>query len=252
MKNKPEANKDALPVLITGSIQLDRNIPIIERITHDTPYGKVEGYRSESCLVILRHGWSNRTPPHLINHRANLWAAKSLGSFVFSTGSVGSLDLDAPPGSLALPDDIFSPFHVETISSDEDRIHVVPEFDSRLRRIIITELAFADIEFIDGGVYAQTRGPRFETRAEIGWLSDYAHFVGMTCASELTIASELQLPYALLVSIDNWGNGLGPKPLTMDEYLIGVERNHQSVCEAIGIILPALKRAAETGFGNAS
>ena len=252
MKSKVNHTPKRPPVLITGSIDLTKVIPIREKQKFSTPFGVAEGYKSDHCWVIQRHGADNRTPPHRINHQANLAAAKEIGSFVVAIGSVGSIDPDAPPGALAIPDDIFAPIHIDTICSDEERIHVVPEFDARLRKLIVDEFSFAEIEFIDGGTYAQTTGPRFESRAEITWLGEYAHFVGMTCASELTIACELQLPYALLVSVDNWANGLGQKPLTMEEFLMGVATNHERVCAAVEVLLPALKRAGENGLGSAS
>ena len=252
MKKRTDNKPHNPPVLIAGSIDLEQVLPIRERQTFTTPFGTADGYKSDGCWVILRHGANNQIPPHRVNHQANLSAAKDIGSFVLAIGSVGSVDPDAPPGTLALPDDIFCPYHIDTICSDNERIHVVPEFDSKLRKLIIDEFSFAEIELIDGGIYAQTRGPRFESRAEIEWLSEYAHFVGMTCASELAIACELQLPYALLVSVDNWGNGLGPRPLTMEEFMMGVSVNHGRVCSAVAALLPALKRAAETGLGNAS
>ncbi len=244
--------KARFPVLISGSIDLQSVCPVIEYRSFETPYGIAEGYLSEECFVILRHGKENKTAPHRINHQANIAAAKQLGPFIFALGSVGSLDEEVGPGSIAIPDDIFAPYLIETISNDAERIHVVPEFDSKLRRHLISDLSFAGIGFTDGGTYAQTRGPRFESKSEVLWLSDYAHFVGMTCASELTIACELQVPYALLVSVDNWGNGLGPKSLTMDEYLLGVEANHEMVCSTLGFLLPSLKRLAEAGFGSHS
>lgn len=241
-----------LPVFITGTIDLTRLLPVIERFAFETPFGKAYGYRSDGAIVIQRHGAENSIPPHKINHRANLFAAQQMGVYAFALGSTGSLEPEIPPGSLAFPDDIFAPFHFDTISSDEERLHAIPSFDSDLRFAVMETFELAEIEFVDGGIYAQTRGPRFETPAEITWYADYASFVGMTCASELMIASELLLPYVLLVSVDNWGNGLGPKPLTMEEFMEGTMKNHGRLVSVLSIVLPELKRLAAEGFGNAS
>ena len=61
----------------------------------------------------------------------------------------------------------------------------------------------------DGGVYWQTRGPRFETPAEIRLIAAHADVVGMTIASECVVAGELGLDYAALCVVDNLANGLG-------------------------------------------
>lgn len=242
---KPNPENTAVPVLLTGTIDLSQILPIESDSIINTPYGSTYAYYSNEVWVIPRHGKDGETLPHHINHAANLAAAKQVGTFALGLGSVGSLDSDVAPGMLGVPDDIFSPYIIDTICTEENRIHSIPEFDMTLRRVVVSELQFHGFECIDGGVYAQTRGPRFETRAEIQWLSDYAHYVGMTCASELSIASELQMPYALLVCIDNWGNGIGPVPLSMDEFMAGVAHNHRHISAAVSAILPALKIYAQ-------
>jgi len=70
-----------------------------------------------------------------------------------------------------------------------------------------------------GGTYVQTRGPRFETVAEIAALSQFADLVGMTLASEATLACELSIPFAAICTVDNYANGLADGVLTYDEVL---------------------------------
>jgi 5'-methylthioadenosine phosphorylase len=67
-------------------------------------------------------------------------------------------------------------------------------------------------------VYAQTRGPRFETPAEVRLLATHADLVGMTVASEAHLAKEAGLAYAAVCKVDNLGNGLEGDPLTIEEY----------------------------------
>ena len=81
------------------------------------------------------------------------------------------------------------------------------------------------INVVNGGVYWQTKGPRFETKAEIRMMSQFADLVGMTMASEAVIAQELGLSYASLCSVDNYANGLGERELTVDEILQHARRN---------------------------
>lgn len=60
--------------------------------------------------------------------------------------------------------------------------------------------------------YLQTTGPRFETRSEIKQYKVMGDIVGMTCASEWTLAAELKMPYVLVCAIDNSANGLSLHP----------------------------------------
>jgi hypothetical protein len=64
-------------------------------------------------------------------------------------------------------------------------------------------------KLICDGVYAQTRGPRFETRAEIRALAQLGgSVVGMTCVHEATLCKEAKLPYAVVSIVDNMANGI--------------------------------------------
>ncbi|MCK9581812.1 MAG: 5'-methylthioadenosine phosphorylase, partial [Methanoregula sp.] len=63
------------------------------------------------------------------------------------------------------------------------------------------------------------RGPRFETVAEIAALAKVADLVGMTIASEATLARELGIPFAALSTVDNYANGLTEESLSWDEVL---------------------------------
>ena len=56
-------------------------------------------------------------------------------------------------------------------------------------------------------------------------MSNFADIVGMTMASEAVVALELDIPYASACSIDNFGNGLTEKPLSMEEITAGIRKN---------------------------
>jgi 5'-methylthioadenosine phosphorylase len=89
-------------------------------------------------------------------------------------------------------------------------------------------------------VYAQTRGPRFETPAEVRALTRVADLVGMTVASECILTSEVGLPYAAICVVDNLANGLGDAPLTLDEFRAGVAANRDRLVADLDALLPRL------------
>ena len=176
----------------------------------ETEYGDATVVEKDGLFFIQRHGGGG-VPPHRINHRANVRALKDLGAtVVIGVGSSGSLKRDIPVGSIVVPDDCMSFGQLPTFH-DEDICHVVPALDEKLRVNILAAAKKAGVKVIDGGVYAQTHGPRLETKAEVRMLKRYADLVGMTLASEATLCSEINLPYAAICSVDNLAHGLAKK-----------------------------------------
>ena len=78
----------------------------------------------------------------------------------------------------------------------------------------------------NGGIYVQTRGPRIETVAEVKALAWIADVVGMTLASEATLARELGMRFAALCTVENYANGMGEEVLTY-EHMLAVSRTHR-------------------------
>lgn len=184
-------------------------------------------------------------PPHRINHRAIFAALSKLSvQFIVAVCSVGSVDEELPPGNLVIPDDYFQLFGPPISFYDDNRGHIVPGFNEELRACIIDTLTTAQIPQLlsTKGTYIQTVGPRFETKAEIKFLSanKIGHIVGMTGASEATMAKELGMPYAILSMIDNMANGMEKHALTYDQFKAGVAKNQPVVEKCIKLIVDAL------------
>ena len=84
-----------------------------DSISIESPWGAVpislvQGENGE--VVIIDRHFSNsesRTPPHAINHRANIHAVISTNpDLVVSVNSVGSIRSDLPPGTVAVAGDV--------------------------------------------------------------------------------------------------------------------------------------------------
>ena len=111
--------------------------------------------------------------------------------------------------SFLLADDFVALGALPSTFADE-RGHRVPGFHAAWRdRMLDAWHATTDVPLHDGGVYWQVTGPRLETAAEIRVFSQHADVVGMTMASECTVAGELGLPYASVCVVDNLANGIG-------------------------------------------
>lgn len=178
---------------------------------------------------IARHGRNHTTPPHRLNHRANIAALADEGvSAIITSSSVGSLRLSIKPGALVVPDDFLSPWLVPTFF-DSKVEHATPDISEELRQRLLTAARAEGYGVRNGGVYVQTIGPRLETRAEIRFLSRLGDVLGMTVASEATLASELRIPYAALCSVDNYCNGIAKRPLTYAQIQAQQQRNSLKV-----------------------
>jgi 5'-methylthioadenosine phosphorylase len=204
--------------IIGGTSLLFSRLPDLEPRRIDTPYGPAEVLYGDIALL-LRH--QRGLPPHRINFRANMAALAILGiDRLVAIGSAGSLKPEIPPGSLAIPGDFLtwgdSPsVHDHTIG------HVLPALDPGLSASLGRIVPGAHM----GGVYAQTRGPRIETMAEVKALARIADLVGMTLASEATLACELGMPFSALCTVDNYAHGLGGEAPTW-EHILEASRAH--------------------------
>ena len=203
----------------------------------------VEAVDGGEIVSIPRHGLDRSIPAHLVDHRANVRALCELGcDRVLAIGSAGSLDKDLKVGTFISPEDFYAPAFNESFYRDP-RGHAVPGFDLEWRRIVISAWrSLTDAEVVDGGIYAQTLGPRFETPAEVRALARWADFVGMTIASEAILAGEAALAYAAVCTIDNMANGISDTTLTVDELRRGRDRTGRELLSSLEFVLPALAK----------
>ena len=216
-----------------------------QRAEVPTPYGAVAALDAGSFVYLQRHGLDGYAAPHAIDHGANMAALRELDcDRVLALGSAGSTRPELPVGTFVAPDDFIS-LRRATLFDDAGG-HRVPGFDREWRGVLIGAFAAAGLPLHDGGVYWQSEGPRFETRAEIRLIAQHADLVGMTVASEATIAAELGLRYAVVVGVDNLANGIEAAPLTIEEYEAGKAANRERAQHALAQIVPGLASAVGT------
>jgi purine nucleoside phosphorylase len=199
-----------------------------ENLPVETPYGRVLVKKARNHIFLQRHG-ERHVPPHRINHHANIWALKNLGVIeVIAINSTGSLKTDFEPGKLLIPDDFISKCPIPTFF-DDDALYTIPVMDTSLAVRLHRICENIGIECVLGGVYIQTQGPRFETRAEINVFKNEGDLVGMTMASEVTLCMELSIPYVSLCSIDNYCNGIIEKALDVEEVFEKIRFNARTI-----------------------
>jgi 5'-methylthioadenosine phosphorylase len=205
--------------IIGGTSLLFSDLPRLEKRVMHNPFGSSEVWCGEIALLQRHQG---DRPPHRINFRSHLASLALLGvDRVVTIGSAGSLKEEIPPGSLLIPSDYLSTTDIPSIHENRIR-HVHPGFTAGLTQ----ELADTLPEARFGGVYAQTRGPRIETVSEVRALAAVADVVGMTIASEATLAVELGMAVCALCTIDNYANGLSGESLTY-EHILACAKEHK-------------------------
>jgi 5'-methylthioadenosine phosphorylase len=211
--------------IIGGTSLLFSTLPSLEKRTVSTPFGSAEILTGD-IVMLMRH--QHGLPPHRINHRAHLAALAIAGvDRIVAFGSSGSLKPKIAPGSLLIPTDYICLSDTPSIH-DHDIEHVRPELSKDLAQKLSKLIPSARF----GGIYVQTRGPRIETVAEVNALGWVADVVGMTVASEATLACELDMEFAALCTVDNYANGLGREVLTY-EHILSTSRENRTRTEEI-------------------
>ncbi|MDW7711392.1 MAG: S-methyl-5'-thioadenosine phosphorylase [Deferrisomatales bacterium] len=191
----------------------------VREVEVSTPFGApsdalVEGRYAGRRLVFLpRHGRGHRFLPSEVPYRANIWALKSLGAeWVISVSAVGSLEEEARPGEIVLPDQFIdrtwgrpSTFFGNGLVG---HVGLADPVCGALQSVVWDTREAVGVPFHRGGAYLCIQGPQFSTRAESflyrGW---GARVIGMTNATEARLAREAELCYvtvALVTDYDCW------------------------------------------------
>lgn len=202
-----------------------------------TEYGDVKvsllDILGKKVAFIPRHASGHSIPPHNINYRANIDALKAVGvTKIIATNSVGSMNLEMPPGSFVIPDDFldFSQNRAKTFFEDKVvHVDVTEPYCSQLRDVLDKS---GDV--ILGGTYVCTEGPRFETPAEIRMFKMLGgDLVGMTGLPEVVLAREREMCYNSICIVSNYASGISENNLTFDEVLEMVAEKELDLLELI-------------------
>lgn len=209
-----------------------------------TPHGSVKVKMSGGLVALNRHGFDQALPPHAINYRANIDALCELGvDSVLTLSSVGSVDPQLPPGSLVSCSDYMS-FAPKTFIDD-----TMSAFAPVVGNPLLEGLRERSrLPILSGKIYLQTRGPRFETRAEVRAIRMLgADVVGMTFANEADLILERGLQLTSLCMVDNFAHGVGEEQLTRRGFEASVTGNRARVDGLLADLLDFLSFLGGSG-----
>lgn len=206
-------------------------------ISVETKYGKASvltgKFGGRDVFFMPRHGEGHRSPPHMINYRANIAALLELGvKFVMATTAVGSLNRVLGPGTLVLSDQLLDFTRnrpVTFFDGAEGRVvHVdfTYPYCPNLRAQVLRAAKQAASPIVDGGTYVCFEGPRYETAAEIRLYRQMGgDIVGMTAMPEAILAREAEMCYIGISMITNFAAGITNSPLAHTEVLECMKAN---------------------------
>lgn len=170
--------------------------------------GKIAG---RDVVFLARHARGHRILPSELNHRANIWAMKSLGvSWIISVSAVGSLQAKLKPGDVVLVDQFLDrtkrsfehTFFGRGIVAHIAFAHPICE---GLRALLLKSARACKARVHDGGTYVNMEGPAFSTRAESLANHEAGHSViGMTNLGEAKCAREAEISYATMAMVTDY------------------------------------------------
>ena len=182
-----------------------------------TPFGDpsdaiIGGRMHERQVYFLpRHGRGHRLLPHELNHRANIYALRSLNvRWIISVTAVGSLQEKYAPRDVLLPAQFFdrtSQRTDHTFFGDGIAAHVgfAEPISAGLRNILAESARGLGVHVHNGGTYVNMDGPAFSTRAESEFNRRQGFdVIGMTNVPEAKLAREAEIALATMAMITDY------------------------------------------------
>ncbi|RLG55838.1 MAG: S-methyl-5'-thioadenosine phosphorylase [Thermoproteota archaeon] len=201
-----------------------------------TEYGavrvRVVEHKGREVYFISRHGARHEVPPFRVNYEGNMLALFRLGvERIIATNAVGAINTELKVGDIVLPSDMID-CTKKRIPTYFDGKVPLKELGRWVRHATCTPYIFcpelraaaakaaeeAGESIREGGVYCCTEGSRFETPAEIRAMKAVGgDLVGMTMATEATLARELGLCYMPICVVTNMAAGITGRELSHGE-----------------------------------
>ena len=207
--------------------------------------GKISG---RPVYFLPRHGRGHRILPHEINHRANIYALRSLNvRWIISVAAVGSLQERYAPRDVLLP----SQFYDRTSRRDTHtffgkgiaaHIAFAEPIATKLRNLLADSARSLGVTVHNGGTYVNMDGPAFSTRAE----SEFNHrngfdVIAMTNLPEAKLAREAEIAFATMAMItdyDCWK--VEEEPVSAEIVLSHLMANAETAKKIIVDVIPKI------------
>ncbi|MFM2142889.1 MAG: S-methyl-5-thioadenosine phosphorylase, partial [Verrucomicrobiota bacterium] len=146
-----------------------------------------------------------------LNHRANIWALRSLDvRWIIAVTAVGSLQEQYHPRDIVLPDQFFDrtsrrEHHTFFGRGIVGHVAFGDPISTGLRTLLHEEATALNLRVHNGGTYVNMDGPAFSTRAESNANRQLGFdIIGMTNLPEAKLAREAEIALATLAMITDY------------------------------------------------
>jgi 5'-methylthioadenosine phosphorylase len=183
----------------------------------ETPFGDpsdaiVGGQMHGRQVYFLpRHGRGHRLLPHELNHRANIYALRSLNvRWIICVTAVGSLQEKYAPRDVFLPSQFFDRTsrrteHTFFGAGIAAHVSFAEPISTNLRQILAESVRELGVKVHNGGTYVNMDGPAFSTRAESELNRRHGFdVIGMTNLPEAKLAREAEIALATMAMITDY------------------------------------------------
>ncbi|MBA2585523.1 MAG: S-methyl-5'-thioadenosine phosphorylase [Chthoniobacterales bacterium] len=212
--------KDEAPAIgIIGGSGLYQMEGVTEPAEHnvETPFGPPSDaliggrMHGRQIYFLPRHGSGHRLLPHELNHRANIWALRSLNvRWIICVTAVGSLQEKYKPRDVLLPSQFYdrtSRGSEHTFFGEGIAAHVgfAEPISADLRQLLAQAAQGLGVTVHNGGTYVNMDGPAFSTRAESELNRRHGFdVIGMTNLPEAKLAREAEIALATMAMITDY------------------------------------------------
>ena len=183
----------------------------------ETPFGSpsdviLGGLVGDRQVYFLpRHARGHRLLPTELNHRANIYALRSLNvRWIICVTAVGSLQEKYAPRDILLPSQFYDrtsnraghTFFGEGIVA---HITFAEPISAQLRELIFQSAQKLGVKVHNGGTYVNMDGPAFSTRAESELNRRHGFdVIGMTNLPEAKLAREAEIALATMAMVTDY------------------------------------------------
>jgi len=212
--------KDKAPAIgVIGGSGLYQMEELLDTTTHqiETPFGPPSdalvggNIAGRKVYFLPRHGRGHRILPHELNHRANIYALRSLNvRWIISVSAVGSLQERYAPRDILLPSQFYDRTSLRaghTFFGDGIVAHIsfAEPISTNLRNLLAESTRALGFTVHNGGTYVNMDGPAFSTRAESEFNRRQGFdVIGMTNLPEAKLAREAEIAFATMAMVTDY------------------------------------------------
>ena len=207
--------------------------------------GTMHGRR---VYFLPRHGRGHRILPHELNHRANIYALRSLNvRWIICVTAVGSLQEQYAPRDVLLPTQFYdrtSQRAQHTFFGNGIAAHIAfaEPISANLRNLLAESARELGIRVHNGGTYVNMDGPAFSTRAESELNRRHGFdVIGMTNLPEAKLAREAEIALATMAMItdyDCWK--VEEEPVTAEAVFGHLMANAETAKRVLANVIPRI------------